>query len=68
MGCQEAQGFGIAKPMPADDILEWLNNYMPNQEWLLYNNMYRSDKEKKVKLFKLVSKHWMGKFIGNLQA
>lgn len=34
MGCQAAQGYGIAKPMPAGDIAGWLSHYTPNQDWL----------------------------------
>jgi len=34
MGCYEAQGYGIARPMPATEIPNWLDNYIPNQEWL----------------------------------
>jgi EAL domain-containing protein (putative c-di-GMP-specific phosphodiesterase class I) len=33
MDCEQAQGYGIAKPMPADELAQWLNNYMPNQQW-----------------------------------
>ncbi|MCU0493151.1 MAG: EAL domain-containing protein [Chloroflexaceae bacterium] len=26
-GCQHGQGYGIAKPMPADDIPKWIANW-----------------------------------------
>ena len=34
MGCDSAQGYGIARPMPAAKIPNWLDNYIPNREWL----------------------------------
>ncbi|MEO1889128.1 MAG: EAL domain-containing protein [Cycloclasticus sp.] len=34
MGCVNAQGFGIAKPMPADEMPAWLADYQPNQQWM----------------------------------
>jgi diguanylate cyclase (GGDEF)-like protein len=34
IGCVNAQGFGIAKPMPADEMAQWLENYQPNQQWI----------------------------------
>lgn len=34
MGCNHAQGYGIAKPMPANDLPRWLTDYVPNQAWL----------------------------------
>jgi len=34
IGCDKAQGFGIAKPMPAVELDSWLESYEPNQEWV----------------------------------
>ncbi|WP_445367788.1 EAL domain-containing protein [Methylomonas sp. BW4-1] len=34
LGCDNAQGYGIARPMPAGDLQEWIRNWLPNQEWL----------------------------------
>ncbi|CAD6872906.1 EAL domain-containing response regulator [Methylomonas fluvii] len=34
LGCDNAQGYGIARPMPAGDLQEWITNWLPNQEWL----------------------------------
>ncbi|PCH83046.1 MAG: hypothetical protein COB26_10605 [Piscirickettsiaceae bacterium] len=35
LGCDYAQGYCIAKPMPADKIATWLDNYTPNKSWLM---------------------------------
>jgi diguanylate cyclase (GGDEF)-like protein len=34
LGCKLAQGYGIAKPMPADDIPLWLGSWKPDIAWL----------------------------------
>jgi len=68
VGCEQAQGYGIAKPMPANDFPQWLNNYIPNQEWLQCGNKHRSIKENKIKLFRLVTEHWKNTFINNIQS
>ena len=34
LGCENAQGYAIAKPMPAKDILSWEENYQANPAWL----------------------------------
>ncbi len=34
LGCDNAQGYGIARPMPAEDLPGWITNWLPNQEWL----------------------------------
>ena len=33
IGCTFAQGYGIAKPMPAEDILQWAKNWPSNNQW-----------------------------------
>ncbi len=33
MGCSIAQGYGIARPMAADDVQSWIEGYQPDQCW-----------------------------------
>lgn len=33
MGCIQGQGYGIARPMPAEKIAPWLNEYQPFEDW-----------------------------------
>ncbi|CDG85154.1 putative bifunctional diguanylate cyclase/phosphodiesterase [Janthinobacterium agaricidamnosum] len=33
LGCDLAQGYGIARPMPADTVLSWANAFVPAPEW-----------------------------------
>ncbi|MBA6364419.1 EAL domain-containing protein [Colwellia sp. BRX8-4] len=35
LGCNLAQGYGIAKPMPAHDVPAWVNNWRPDASWQL---------------------------------
>lgn len=62
MGCDEAQGYGISRPIPAEKLVDWLHNYTPNQEWLNYANKYHSVKETKIKLLRLTTQHWFDEF------
>jgi diguanylate cyclase (GGDEF)-like protein/PAS domain S-box-containing protein len=33
LGCQVAQGFGIARPMPAENLPSWLASWTPDPQW-----------------------------------
>jgi diguanylate cyclase (GGDEF)-like protein/hemerythrin-like metal-binding protein/PAS domain S-box-containing protein len=33
LGCEWGQGFGIARPMPADDLAEWVAHWQPPTPW-----------------------------------
>jgi diguanylate cyclase (GGDEF)-like protein/PAS domain S-box-containing protein len=33
LGCELAQGYGIAKPMPASDFPKWVSNWKPDINW-----------------------------------
>jgi diguanylate cyclase (GGDEF)-like protein/PAS domain S-box-containing protein len=33
MGCTLAQGYGIARPMPADSVPDWVRSYKPDESW-----------------------------------
>ena len=68
MGCDRAQGYGIAKPMPANNVLEWLSEYKPNEEWKMYGKKHRSHKENQVKVFRLITEHWNESFVHNIHS
>jgi diguanylate cyclase (GGDEF)-like protein/PAS domain S-box-containing protein len=33
LGCDFAQGYGVARPMPADDIVAWSQRWKPDPRW-----------------------------------
>ena len=51
MGCEQAQGYGIARPMPAADFPAWLINYHANEEWIKRGNEVIVANQSKVELF-----------------
>jgi diguanylate cyclase (GGDEF)-like protein/PAS domain S-box-containing protein len=34
LGCQAAQGYGIARPMPARELAKWAANWRPDPRWV----------------------------------
>ncbi|MFT6327856.1 MAG: diguanylate cyclase (GGDEF)-like protein/PAS domain S-box-containing protein [Crocinitomicaceae bacterium] len=61
MGCEQAQGYAIAKPMPASVFLQWLSDYTPNKNWLLCGNKPRNNKENSLEVFRMISDQWKAK-------
>jgi len=35
LGCELAQGYGVARPMPADDLPAWVQQWLPDAAWAL---------------------------------
>ena len=62
IGCEKAQGYAIAKPMPTDAFETWLNDYIPNESWLKCAHKYRNNKENSLEIFRLISNQWQEKF------
>jgi diguanylate cyclase (GGDEF)-like protein/PAS domain S-box-containing protein len=67
MGCEFAQGYGIARPMPASKFLDWLRGYTPNQIWIDTGNTLRSIKESKLTLHRLAVGRWQTCFETNIK-
>lgn len=68
MGCQLAQGFGIARPMPAADIPGWLSHYQPDPSWLDYGRHVTSLASNKALLLQLTVDRWYQKFVAKIQS
>ncbi|WP_292565117.1 EAL domain-containing protein [Methylomonas sp.] len=59
LNCYVAQGFAIAKPMPAIEIVNWINHYQPFPIWQAYANMELSINQTQIALRRLDIQQWL---------
>ncbi|OUR65956.1 myristoyl transferase [Methylophaga sp. 42_25_T18] len=68
IGCDHAQGYGIARPMPAAEFKTWFNNYQANQDWLDFAYLNLSARQKLLTLLTIESKQWLSRMIASLES
>ena len=68
LGCNEAQGYGISRPMPASEMQNWISNYKPNLKWMDSASKQRTDLQTKIELFKLIAEQWRTRFMTKILA
>ncbi|MCL1094069.1 EAL domain-containing protein [Shewanella kaireitica] len=59
MGCHNAQGYAISKPMPANKLLGWIHAYKPNQTWLGISQQEMTLQVRRVRQLELILNHWL---------
>jgi len=62
LGCDVAQGYGIAKPMPASEVIAWANQFTPAPLWKAWQSS-----EWDLKVFPLlVAQYDIREWVGNV--
>lgn len=68
LGCDYAQGYGIAKPMPADDILNWAKQWQPAAEWASISGLYWDDADYPMLAAEVEHKRWIALLIHAMES
>lgn len=59
LGCHLAQGYAIAKPMPAGQLAAWIQQFQPPADWLHYAESAMSDSQILITIHRICLKHWL---------
>jgi diguanylate cyclase (GGDEF)-like protein/PAS domain S-box-containing protein len=59
MGCNQAQGYALAKPLPAKQLIEFLDAYQPFSQWCAQSGLLKNHKQARLSLFYFYLKYWM---------
>jgi hypothetical protein len=65
LGCEMAQGYGIARPMPAEDLPGWLASWRPNPRWFDAPPVHSGNRL--LRFATVEHRAWMGAFEAYLQ-
>lgn len=54
MGCDNAQGYAISKPMKACELVGWIQEYTPNKSWIEFSQVQMTPQVKRIKQLELI--------------
>jgi len=58
LGCELAQGFGIARPMPADDLPKWIARWKPDANWSAWRDRLANSDDLALLFAEVELRHW----------
>ncbi|WP_293266380.1 EAL domain-containing protein [Neptunomonas sp.] len=59
LGCQQAQGYGIARPMPAEKIPDWVTQWQTTRPWASINQPLKNDNNLSLKVAMQSHINWL---------
>lgn len=68
IGCDMAQGYFIAPPMPPEKLIQWMENYQPEPRWLSHAHHTLSPQQRLLALMQLQGQQWLKRVVDNLQS
>ncbi len=63
LGCDYAQGFGIAKPMPAAQVPAWVASWRPDPEWSAIKDLHWDTSDRPMLIAKVEHRNWIAQLI-----
>ncbi len=67
LGCRLAQGYGIARPMPAEQMVDWVSQWQSKTVWLTMNISHAADENITLHVAAQSHRNWIDKLVGQLE-
>ncbi|MCX7176746.1 MAG: EAL domain-containing protein [Proteobacteria bacterium] len=64
LGCDHGQGYGIARPMPAEKLAQWTRQWQPNPSWVAYSDLVLNRNELPLVYAEVDHRYWV-RWMGN---
>lgn len=63
LNCDIAQGYGIAKPMPGEQLAGWASNWQPDPSWLAIRDLYWEGIDYPMMVAELEHRNWVAQIV-----
>jgi diguanylate cyclase (GGDEF)-like protein/PAS domain S-box-containing protein len=63
LDCDYAQGYGIARPMPADQVPAWVINWRPDPAWSAIKDLRWDAEDRPMLIAKVEHRNWVAQLI-----
>ncbi|MFH1659217.1 MAG: EAL domain-containing protein [Pseudomonadota bacterium] len=63
LNCDHAQGYGIAKPMPAEKIVEWVREWQPDPLWREISELYWDVADYPMLIAEIQLRNWVSQIV-----
>jgi diguanylate cyclase (GGDEF)-like protein/PAS domain S-box-containing protein len=67
LGCPHAQGYGIARPMPAEQLPAWVEQWRHQEAWLTINIPTENNKNMSLRVAMQNNINWLDNFVALLE-
>jgi diguanylate cyclase (GGDEF)-like protein/PAS domain S-box-containing protein len=63
LNCDVAQGYGIAKPMPSEQLADWVRNWQPDPSWQAIRDLYWEDIDYPMMIAEVEHRNWVAQLV-----
>jgi diguanylate cyclase (GGDEF)-like protein/PAS domain S-box-containing protein len=68
LGCEQAQGYGIARPMPAAELPGWIAGYAPPASWGAFHELRGAHPDAPLLLMAIEHKRWVNRLLAMIDS